>query len=322
MDFQENQEKTLIKDFGIGKKVNGYFKIENINRRIKKNGEPFLTLTLMDKSGKIQAKIWNNIEYFYKLINTGKIYKINGYVNEYNNKKDVKIEKIIPVSQDDKNFNSEDFVEQASFDTEKLFDEMIKIVKSNLKNEYLIALTDLFIKKFKNQFEKHYGAQKIHHAYKGGLLEHTSSIIKLLIPIAEYYSLDQETLLIGVMFHDIGKISEFDIEPSVNTTLKGGLIGHIVLSNNIFIELKNKISDFPEDLSTKIQHLILSHHGEKEFGSPEIPKTCEALCLHIADLLDSKIRIFKKEIESTETKGIFSEYLPVLNRRILIPDKI
>ncbi len=321
MDFLENQKKILIKDFETGKKINGYYKIQNINKRVKKNGEPFLTLTLMDKTGKIQAKIWDAVEYYFKLINIGEIYKINGNINEYNNKKDLKIDKLSTVSQDDKNFNSEDFIEQASFNTEKLFDEMISTIKLNLKNKYLLELTDLFIEKFKDQFKKHYGAQKIHHAYMGGLLEHTYSIIKLVIPISEQYSIDKELLLIGTLFHDIGKIYEFDIEPSINTTLKGGLIGHIVLGNNIFIELKNKINDFPEDLSTKIQHLIISHHGEKEFGSPEIPKTCEALTLNIIDLLDSKIRIFKEEIENSETKGIFSDYLPVLNRRILVSDK-
>jgi len=321
MSLFENPKKISVKDLQIGDRIKQYYKILNVNKRTKKNGEPFLTLEFMDKTGKIEGKIWNNVESYLKLIHPGEIYKIQGMVNEYMNKKEIKIESLQSLSSNDKKPNPEDFVEQPAYDTKKLFSEMINSIKSNLKNEFFLQLIDRFQKKYQEHFKEHYGAQKIHHAYIGGLLEHTNSVIKLAIHIADHYNLDKDLLMIGALFHDIGKIKEFDIKPSVTTTLAGGLVGHIVIGNQIFLELKNEIDKFPEDLSLKIQHLIISHHGEKEFGAPEIPKIPEAYALHIIDLLDSKLQIFHQITEQSDTGNIFSDYIHVLNRRIHLPQK-
>jgi 3'-5' exoribonuclease len=313
-------EKIAIKDLKVGDRINQYYKILNINKRTKKNGEPFLTLELMDKTGKIEGKIWNNVESTLKMVQPGDIYKIQGLVNQYLNKKEIKVETITTISTNDQQPNPDDFVEQPLFDTSQLFNEMITILKSNLKNDFLLKLIDRFQTKYQKQFEKHYGAQKIHHAYLGGLLEHTHSVVKLAVSIADHYHLDKELLMIGALFHDIGKIKEFDIKPSIGTTLEGGLVGHILIGNQIFLELSNEIDNFPENLSIKIQHLIVSHHGEKEYGSPEVPKIPEAFALHIIDLLDSKLKIFQQVIDQSETENIFSEYIHTLSRRIHIPE--
>ena len=312
-------EKKTVKDLKVGDRINQYFKILNINKRTKKNGDPFLTLEFMDKTGKIEGKIWNNVESTLKMVKSGEIYKIQGLVNEYLNKKEIKVETITTISSNERKPNPDDFVEQPPFDTAQLFNEMITILKSNLENDFLLQLVDRFQTKYQKQFEKHYGAQKIHHAYLGGLLEHTHSVVKLAVFIADHYNLDKELLLIGALFHDIGKIKEFDIKPSIGTTLDGGLVGHIIIGNQIFLELRNEIDNFPENLGIKIQHLIVSHHGEKEFGSPEVPKIPEAFALHIIDLLDSKLKIFQQVTDQSETENIFSEYIHTLSRRIHIP---
>jgi 3'-5' exoribonuclease len=161
----------------------------------------------------------------------------------------------------------------------------------------------------------------IHHAYPGGLLKHTAALIKLAVFIADQYNLNKELLVTGALFHDIGKLFEFSVVPSLNITIEGGLVGHIVLGNNILLELASKIKDFPKSTLLQIQHLILSHHGEKEYGSPEVPKTKEAFALHIIDLLDSKMAIFGELQEKSDKKELFSEYAHVLGRRILIDDK-
>lgn len=321
MDLFQNQEIKYIKDFKVGDGIECYFKILSVLKKVKRDGGLYLALELMDKTGKIPAKIWDDAETHFKMIQEGEVYKIRGYINEYKTRNEIKIDSIKEVSTDEPGFNISDFIEQASFDTESLFNEMIKITKSNINNRYLLQLIDLFIDKYKESLKIHYGAQKIHHAFPGGLLQHTYSVVKLAIFIANHYSLDTELLVIGALFHDIGKIFEFTIEPTINSTLKGGLIGHIVIGNNIFLELKDKIKDFPEDLSVKIQHMIISHHGEREFGSPELPKIQEAFALSIIDLLDSKISIIKETLEKTETKGLFSDYLKILERRLYIPPK-
>jgi 3'-5' exoribonuclease len=321
MNLFESQMKKFIEDLQVGQRVDTYYKVLAVDKRTKKDGSAFLTLELMDKTGKIPAKIWDNAESSFKTIKPGDIYRINGYVNEYMNKKEIKVDSIRPVSPKDNDFKQEDFVEKASFDTESLFNEMIETIKGNLTDKYLLELTDRFSAAYGEKFKTHYGAQKIHHAYLGGLLQHTYSMVKLAIVIARHYHLDKELLLIGTLFHDVGKIFEFDISPAPAATMEGGLIGHIVIGNTIFQELKNKIDHFPQALSVKIQHLIVSHHGEKEFGSPEVPRTPEAFALHILDVLDSKLKIMEDAVKNSETQGLFTEYVHSLGRRLYVEKK-
>ncbi len=320
MSLFENVEnnKTFIKELKNGDKVSTFFKIIKISKKIKKNGEPYLSLTLQDKTGKIEAKIWEEIEKAEKLLDSGKIYEIEGYVKEFRGNLEIVINKFSTPKPE--SYNKDDFIEEAKFDIDKVFDEMIEFLKQRINNNYLSELVELFSQKYKDKFKNHYGAMKIHHSYRGGLLEHTFSIIKLADFISEHYNLDKELLLIGALFHDIGKIYEFETIEKEKTTIQGGLLGHIIIGNSIFIEMTKEVRNFPEDISLKIQHLIISHHGEKEFGSPEMPKTQEAFALHILDLLDSKINIFKELIKSNTNENDFSDYINVLGRRILIKD--
>lgn len=321
---QLSGQKKFIKDFQVGERVDTYSKVLSIAKRTKKDGGGFLTLEFMDKTGKINAKIWDNAEYYFKYIQEGVVYRIGGVITEYNGQKEVKIETLRAVSASDKTdngYDESDYIEKPAFDTADTFKEMMALLKKNVSSPHLLQLIDLFAIEYGEKFQVHYGAQKIHHSYVGGLLQHTYSIIKLAVFCAEHYSLDKELLLMGALFHDIGKISEFNVNPALEVTVEGGLLGHLVIGNMKFIELKNKITGFPEELSVKIQHLIISHHGEKEFGSPEIPKIPEAYMLHILDLLDSKLKIFEETVASSENKGLFSEYVQVLGRRVYNPPK-
>jgi len=321
MSLFDNVNDKYIKDLKVGLKVDWYYKVTSISKKTKRDGGIYLALELMDKTGKIPAKIWDNVESCLKLLREGKVYKIAGYMNEFMKKKEIKIDIISPASPGDKDYNEADYIEQASFDTEILFNTMIDTMKANIKNEYLLRLIDLYTQNYKEEFKTHYGAQKIHHAYLGGLLKHTSSMMELALFIARHYALDTELLLTGVLFHDSGKAFEFTISPSVNLTVEGGLLGHLMIGNRIFLELSDKIDGFPEDLRVKIQHMIISHHGEKEFGSPEVPKTPEALALHVIDLLDSKVNIMREAVQASETGGPFTDYLYPLGRRVYIDNK-
>lgn len=319
LDF--SSQKKFIKDLQVGEKTQGYYKVLNISKRSKRDGGAFLSLELMDKTGRIPAKIWDNAERYFSTIQEGEIYRINGIVNEYMNRKEIKVDGLRAVSSSDRDFDRNDFIEKPAFDTEKLFRDMIETIKSNLTSPYLLRLAELFSAQYGETFRVHYGAQKIHHAYVGGLLEHTHSMVKLAVHCAQHYSLDKELLLMGVLFHDIGKMFEFNVSPAVSTTMEGGLLGHIAVGNAKFLELAGKVPGFPGELSCKIQHLIISHHGQKEFGSPEVPKIPEAYVLHILDMLDSRLKIFEDVAANTETKGLFSDYIHVLERRLYVPPK-
>jgi 3'-5' exoribonuclease len=318
MSLFDGQLKKFIEDLQVGQPVDTFYKVLAVDKRPRRDGTSFLTLELMDKTGKIPAKVWDNVETTFKMLKPGEVYRINGYVNEFKNKKEIKVDGIRPVSPADKDFDPGDFTEKPLFDTDALFREMMETIKSNLTNPHLVRLTDLFAAGYGDTFKTHYGAQKIHHAYIGGLLQHTYSMVKLAILIARHYSLDKELLLMGVLFHDVGKIFEFDITPAPGSTMEGGLIGHLVMSHSIFLELKKKIDGFPEELSCKIRHLIISHHGEKEFGSPEVPMIPEAFVLHILDLLDSRMKIMEDAVNNSETDGLFTDYIHPLGRRLFI----
>ncbi|MCK4765367.1 MAG: HD domain-containing protein [Candidatus Aminicenantes bacterium] len=316
MSLFESVKDRYIKDLKVGAKVDWYYKLAGISKKTKRDGGLYLALELMDKTGKIPAKVWDNVEACLKLLQEGKVYRLTGSVNEFMSKKEIKVDGIRAINPMDKDFSEADFVEQAGFDTETLFNGMIDTLKTNIENPHLLQLIDLFVQRYKEKFKTHYGAQKIHHAYLGGLLKHTQSMLELALFVARHYSLDKELLLTGVLFHDIGKMFEFKISPAVSLTAEGGLLGHLIIGSRIFTELSGQVKGFPEDLSLKIGHLIISHHGEKEFGSPEVPKIPEAFALHAIDLLDSKLNIMAEAIGSADSKDLFTEYLYPLGRRL------
>ncbi len=314
--MNEKIEKSVfISKMNKGMTFNDYFMISDFKKKIKRDGNPYLTVEFMDKSGRIEGKIWDNIIQFESILKPGIIYKVKGFVNEYQGKNELKIDGINIVGESE-NLNMEDFEETPDFDTESVLSEMISLLKREVTSEYLKKLFDIFYKKYGKPFRIHFGAMKIHHAYPGGLLQHTFSVVKILLKLGQHYDVDLNVLLAGGLFHDLGKIDEFSITPAVKITNRGGLLGHIVIGENMFNELIAEIDGFPSDLAEKIKHLIISHHGEKEFGSPEIPKTREALILHIADLLDSKMDIFGKSINLSDEDSLFTDYIPILGRRL------
>ena len=310
-----------IADFKIGGKVDWYYRLIDVSKKRKKDGGEYLTLVFMDKTGKIQAKIWENADDVLKVIQAGHIYRVNGEITEFSQKKEIRVLRIRPVSDADREMDEKDYVEAAPFDTAVVFGQMIASLQSEISNPFLLKLIEEFVREYGDVFRNHYGAQKIHHAYPGGLLEHTAALIKIVFLIAPIYGFDKELLAIGALLHDIGKVAEFKIHPAPDTTLEGGLLGHIVLGNTNFLELKNRIKDFPEELTVKIQHLIISHHGEKEFGSPEVPKTPEAYALHILDMLDSRTNIFREVARTGEAGKLFSDFSNSLGTRILVDRK-
>lgn len=324
--FENTKPHTIapeknIKDLRVGDAVDGYFKLAALDKRNKRDGGTFLSLELMDRTGKIPAKVWNKADHYFNILKTGEICKVKGIVSEYMSQKEIKVDHIRLVPPSEEGIDRSRFEQQPDFDTRKLFQEMVDTLNANITSPHVQQLVDLFAREYGEKFSKHYGAQKIHHAYLGGLLEHTHSIIKLAVMCARHYSLDMDLLLAGALFHDLGKMYEFDIIPAVETTLEGGLLGHLIIGNAKFLELKSQIPGFPEELSCKIQHLIISHHGEKEFGSPEVPKIPEAYVLHSLDMLDSRLKIMSENLEKTETKGLFSQYINVLGRRLLADPK-
>jgi 3'-5' exoribonuclease len=299
-------------------KVSGYFRVQEVVKKKTKNGDDFLDLTVMDKTGRMPAKIWNNVDGYAKLIRAGEIYKINGDIREYKGKKQITVTQLQAPAAGDKGFDPTDYCEAPPFDSAALLERLFALLASNLTDPHLRQLVEFFKEDYGPSLQQAYGAQKIHHAFAGGLLEHTYSLLEMVLALAPHYGLNKELLLIGALFHDIGKTAEFKTQPALETTLEGGLLGHVVISLTIFMNLKSRIAGFPPALAAHIEHLIVSHHGEKEFGSPEVPKTQEAYLLHILDLLDSRMNIFNEQFKSSDGQKLFSEFNQALGTRILL----
>jgi 3'-5' exoribonuclease len=308
----------FIDSLQSGDKVTWYFRIQEIIKKKTKNGDDFLDLTVMDRTGRMPAKIWNHVEEHYQSIKAGEIYKISGEIKDYKGKNQITINSLHPITAADTDCNPADYNETPPFDCAALQERMYSLLAANLTDPYLLKLVQFFKEEYGPPLQQAYGAQKIHHAFAGGLLQHTYSLLEMVLLLAPHYNLDKELLLIGALFHDIGKTAEFRTQPALETTLEGGLLGHVVISLTMFLDLKNRITDFPAALSTRIQHLIVSHHGEKEYGAPEVPKTREAYLLHLLDLLDSRMNIFSEQIRSGDGQKLFSEFNQALGTRILL----
>ncbi len=301
-----------------GESFNWYYRVQEISRRKSLNSKKdYLDLLLADRSGRMAAKIWDNVDSLHKVILAGGVYRFAGEVREYRGKPQLSIARARPLEPGDA-VAADDFAERPPFDSEALLKETYALLDANLRDPHLRRLSDLFREEFGPVFSQAYGAQKIHHAFAGGLLQHTHALLKLVLAVAPHYGLDVEALLIGALFHDIGKTEEFKTQPALETTLAGGLLGHLVISLKIFLDLARRVPDFPEELSVRIQHLIVAHHGEKEFGSPEVPKTREAYLLHVLDLLDSRMSIFDEQLKAGGDAKRFSDFNQALGRRILM----
>lgn len=303
----------------VGDAVNWYYRVQEVNRRKTLTGKKdYLDLVVMDRSGRLAAKVWENVDPLHKVIQAGNIYRIAGEVREYRGKLQLTITRARPLEPGDEGCHAEDFDEQPPFDSAALLRETFSLLDGNIRDPNLRQLSELFQQEYGPVFAQAYGAQKIHHAFAGGLMQHTHALLKLVLAVAPHYGLDTELLLIGALFHDIGKTEEFKTQPALETTLAGGLLGHLVISLTILVDMIRRIPGFPEPLSVRLQHLIVSHHGEKEFGSPEVPKTREAYLLHILDLLDSRMSIFSEQMKVGDAQKIFSDFNQALGTRILL----
>jgi 3'-5' exoribonuclease len=209
-----------------------------------------------------------------------------------------------------------DFLPQTSRDIEGMFDRLLRITDS-IKTDFLKRLVDAFWKdkEFVRKFKTAPAAKKMHHAYIGGLLEHTLSMVSLADKIAGHYSgVDRDLLLAGALFHDIGKIDEFEYQFRIDYSDKGRLLNHIVIGMKMVDEKLLEIEQFPEDQVLLLKHMIVSHHGAREFGSPEPPKTIEAVLLNYIDEIDSKVNGIRDFIASEDPNETWTSYHRILER--------
>ncbi len=275
----------------------------------------YLQLYLCDKTGSIKAFCWDDAEKYYEFTKGNNVIKVKGKAEIYNEKLQVRIFNISLPNQNE--FELEDFIQSSKKNLEELYvqlEQEIKEIKNPFISQILIKISENT--PFFSAIKKAPASKSIHHAYIGGLLEHTLNCITIGKKICEIYPfLRKDLLLAGIMLHDIGKIKELSYKSQIEYTTEGRLLGHIFIGAQIISETCNEIPNFPKILKDELLHLILSHHGSGEMGSPKPPQTIEAIALHLIDNLDAQIERFSKIIEKANIKaGEWTPYDTLLER--------
>jgi 3'-5' exoribonuclease len=268
-----------IKDIKEQNKVDGIFLVKDKNNGITKNGKPYISLNLTDKTGEVKGRIWDNAEKMGTLFSQGDIVKIKSYSVLYQGVLQLNVNEIEKFICDD--LVVSDFLASSENDPDILFNELVSFVDT-IENIHLKKLIKTIFEDDEtvSSFKSAPAAKTIHHDYLGGLLEHTINVTRLANDVSKYFmNVNRDTLLAGAILHDIGKIYELSYKKNFDYTDSGRLVGHIVLGVELINDKLKMLPDFPEDLSLVIKHLILSHHGQYEFGSPKRPKTLESLLL-------------------------------------------
>jgi 3'-5' exoribonuclease len=307
-------KKRFITDIRAGDVVDDIFVLSEKILSQKRDGNNFLNITLSDKTGSLKGVVWDDVDRITAGISSGDFVHINGSVGEYRGALQVIIKKMGPIPAD--HVDPTDFLPQTSRDIEGMFDRLSRITDS-IETEHLKRLVDAFWKdeEFVSKFKTAPAAKKMHHAYIGGLLEHTLSMVSLADKIAGHYSgVDRDLLLVGAIFHDIGKIDEYEYQFKIDYSDKGRLLNHIVIGLKMVDEKLSEIEQFPEDQVLLLKHMIVSHHGAREFGSPEPPKTIEAVLLNYIDEIDSKVNGIRDFIASEDNDETWTSYHRILER--------
>jgi 3'-5' exoribonuclease len=298
--------------------VTTLFLVTHKEIRQKKTGEPYLSLILADRTGEIEAKMWDNVAEVMDIFDRDDFVKVKGLAQPYQNRTQFTVHKLRRLEEHE--VEATDYFPCSKRDPEEMYAELQGIIGS-IGNPHLRALLDSI---FANErtarlFKRAPAAKTIHHAYLGGLLEHVLSLSTLCRMMAAHYpGVDLDLLLTTAILHDIGKIEELNYERSFSYSTPGQLLGHIIMGIQLIDEHLRSLPDFPPKLRLLLEHMILSHHGELQFGSPKVPVFLEALLFHHLDNLDSKMEAMRVCVERDKNvDGEFTGWISALERVVL-----
>jgi len=284
----------------------------------KKNGEPYLALTLGDRTGQIEAKMWDNVEDFLDAFEQEDFLKIKGLVNKYKNRFQLTIHKLRRMQEAEIDFS--DYLPKTTKNIGELWAALREFV-AGFRDPHLRALLELFMADadIAERYRNAPAAKTLHHAYIGGLLDHVVSLFRSCDLLCRNYpQVNRDLLMSGAFLHDIGKIHELTYNRSFSYTTRGQLLGHMIIELEMLQAKTAQIPGFPANLKTLLEHLIISHHGQYDFGSPKLPMFPEALMLHYLDDLDSKMEAMRATFErEAGLEGPWTSYNPSLGRPLL-----
>src|SRR5271163_2550742 len=299
-------------------KVVSFFVVAALQVRAKKTGEPYLALTLADRTGQIEAKMWDNVEEYLDAFEQDDFLKIKGLINKYKNRYQLTIHKLRRLGEAEVDYT--DYLPKTTKDIGELWRTLTEFVAS-FQNPHLKSLVELFMAdaEIAERYRNAPAAKTLHHAYIGGLLDHVVSLFRSCdLMCRNYPQVNRDLLLTGAFLHDIGKIQELTYNRAFSYTTRGQLLGHMIIELEMLQAKLARLPDFPGELKTLLEHLIISHHGQYDFGSPKLPMFPEALMLHYLDDLDSKMEAMRAHFEREAAyEGPWTSYNASLGRPLL-----
>jgi 3'-5' exoribonuclease len=298
------------------------FLVHSKEIRQKKTGELYLSLLLGDRTGELDAKMWDNVTEALDTFDRDDFVKVKGLTQIFHNRPQLTIHKVRRM--DDSEIDFADYFPSSRRDPGEMWTELRATVAA-IGNPHLKALVEALLddEDVARRMRRAPAAKQIHHAYLGGLIEHVLSLCTLARMVAAHYpNIDYDLLLAGVVLHDIGKIYELNYERGFSYSDQGQLLGHITIALGMVADKLRGLPDFPPPLRSLVEHMILSHHGQLEFGSPKLPQFPEALLLHYLDDMDSKMECMRALIENDrQVEGCFTTWNTALERAALKKDR-
>jgi 3'-5' exoribonuclease len=308
-------KSPYIRDLKPDETATAVFLVHSKEIRQKRTGEPYLSLLLADRSGEMDSKMWDNVAEVMDTFERDDFVKVKGLLQVYNNRPQFTIHKLRRI--DDQEVDFRDFFPASQRDPEAMWSELRALVAA-LPDQRIRALLDAFLDdpEVAVRYRVAPAAKSIHHAFRSGLLEHVLSLCSLAKVIAAHYgTVDLSLLIAGCVLHDIGKIFELSYDRGLGYTAEGQLVGHIAIGIRMLSEKLRAFPDFPVELRNLLEHLVVSHHGSLEFGSPRVPIFPEALLLHYIDDMDSKMECMRALLDKEpRVEGFFTGYSSSLER--------
>ncbi len=298
--------------------ITSLFVVASKQVKSKKSGELYLSLLLADRSGQIQANMWDNVNDTISTFDQDDFVKVKGVIHKYSGRWQLTIHKMRKLG--DSEIDYADYLPKTSKDVEQLWQTLCDFV-AGFQNPWLKSLLNQFLndEAIVASYKCAPAAKTLHHAFVGGLLDHVVSLLKLCdLAVRNYPQVNRDLLLSGAFLHDIGKLHELAYHRSIAYTTRGQLLGHMIIELEMLQEKIARVPGFPDELKLLLEHMIISHHGQYEFGSPKLPMFPEALMLHYLDDLDSKMESMRAQFErEAELDNPWTSYNPSLARPLL-----
>jgi 3'-5' exoribonuclease len=312
---------AFVSDLGSEQSITTFFLVHEKEIRNTREGKPYLRLELGDRSGTIEARMWDQFEIAARDVNRDDFVKVQARVEIYRNKPQLSLQQLRLAKPEE--VELADFLPHTAADVEKLYAQLLEFAAS-IKNPWLKKLVTTIVSDpaVAARYKRAPAAKVMHHAYLGGLIEHVISLCGLAQQVAAHYpELDVDLLLMAAILHDVGKLDELCYDRAIAYTTEGQLLGHIVMEFEPVSNAIDAIEGFPPTLKTVVQHILISHHGQYEFGSPKLPMIREAMVFHYLDDLDSKLAAVRAALAGASGEDEWSAYSNALGRRFLKLDE-